>query len=47
MLQLELTLLVWTIAKRLMKIMFAKNPGGLWAAQGSFAQVVTQPFSEK
>ena len=47
MIQLELTLLVWTSAKRLMKMLLAKNPRGIWAPQESFCPMVAQPFPEK
>ena len=47
MIQLELTLLVQTIAKRLTKMMLAKNPWGLWAAQGSFAPWWHSPSQKK
>lgn len=44
--QLELTLLVWTIAKRLKKIMLPKNPWGLWATQGSSTALLREIILE-
>lgn len=44
--QLELALLGWAVMRKLMKMTFAKNPRGIWAVKGGFAQVVAQPFRE-
>ena len=47
MIQLALTLLLQTTAKSLVNTVLAKNPQGPGAAQGSLAQLVAQPISEK